>query len=332
MDRREFLIASAAGIITPKLALIQSDPHENPIYSGWLPTEQTIRARSLSQQASKHFIGSGRGKIVLLHKYLTRALGRVVPHNQIGPDCIGQAFGLGVDTLAATQIYGLGLKETFEGKASTEAIYAGSRYEIGYKLHDDFRVLNTGGSYGVYAAEYLQNYGVLVRKRYGDIDLTNYDPKLAQKWGRNGIPDKLESIAKQHPVKHYALVQSYADCRDAIANGYPVILCSNVGFNPNCRKHNPSKGRDAEGFLNKCGKWYHAMLALAVDDTKRPGILSISSWGSDWVTGPKRLFQPEGSFWIDSETIDKMCEQSDSFAISDFIGFRKNDNLDYRLF
>lgn len=338
MDRRRFLSIGAlglAGAIVPQTLLHAS----TPVYSGWLPpSKRSVRnfirrnPRSyLSQQVSRRFIGSGKNQTVLLHKYLAQALGsEVKPHYQKGPDCVGQAYGLGVDILAATQVYALGLRERFVGKVSTETIYAGSRYEIGYKVHGNSKILRGGGSRGIYAAEFLRDYGCLVRKRYGEIDLTEYNVGFANEWGKEGVPDELEPISRLHPVQSFALVRSYADCRDAISNGYPVIFCSSRGFNPNCQKCNPG-GRDSEGFLNPCGTWYHAMLGLAVDDTKRPGILIQNSWGSNWVKGPTRLFQPPGSFWADAEVIDGMCKQNDSFAISNLFGFKENSNLDYNL-
>lgn len=337
MNRRKFLGTSIAfGILGTSLLTQNACGNDiQPVYCGWagpiIETTRQISRPYISQQTTSQFVGSGKGRIVLLHKYLERALGgKVNPHDQEGLDCVGQAYGLGCDTLAATQIYGLGLPEKFEGKASTEAIYAGSRYEIGYKVHGNARLLRGGGSYGSYASEYLRSYGVLVRKRYGDIDLTQYNTRILRDWSSTGIPDHLEPIARQHPVRSHALVKSYAECRDAICNGYPIVLCSNYGFNADCRRHNPG-GRDRDGFLNKCGTWYHAMLAFGVDDTDRPGLLVINSWGPNWVGGPTRHGQPDGSFWVDAKNIDGICSQEDTYAISGFVGF-PTQTLDYKLF
>ena len=145
------------------------------------------------------------------------------------------------------------------------------------------------------------------------------------------MPDELESIAKEHPIQSYGLVRSYKEVRDAICNGYPVIFCSGYGFNPECRKCNPG-GRDRMGFLKRCGTWYHAMVGCAVDDNpSRPGVCILNSWGREWVRGPKRLQQPDGSFWVDADDIDGMCAEGDSHAISGFIGF-PIQHLDYSLF
>lgn len=332
MDRRNFLLAgtaTGANFLLPNTAC-----GNNTLFTGWIYDKQALnnfvrhtRRPYLRQQTTRNFKNSGKGKIVLLHKYLERAIGPIIPHYQAIGDCVGQAFGLAVDILAATQIYGLGIQEKWEAKASTEAAYAGSRYEIGYQVHGSSRLLWDDGSIGLYCAEFLTQYGVLVRKKYDEYDLRTYSPKIAKSWGRTGVPDELEPLAKQHPIQSFALVTSYEDCRDAIVNGYPVIFCSSYGFNANCRNHNPG-GRDAQGFLNRCDTWYHAMAGVAVDDTTRPGILICNSWGPNWVDGPTRHDQPAGSFWVDANTIDGMCSQGDSFAISGFVGFPAK-RLDY---
>ncbi len=306
------------------------------IAGGWVYDQPAIKkfvssmARPYFGQQTDVVPGSGRGKTVLLHKYLLRALSNWVTHNQGIGDCVSHAYGLGCDILAAHQIFGLKRAEKFIAEASTEVIYAGSRYEIGYKTHGNSRILQGDGSIGAYAAEYLKTYGVLPRGKHGKYDLTTYNASRAREWGHNGIPDELEPTAKLHPVRSYALVRSYEETRDAIANGYPVIFCSNFGFNPECRQHNPG-GRDDMGFLRRCGEWWHAMCGIGVDDTKRPGVLIQNSWGPNWVGGPKRLEQPDGSFWVDAETIDGMCAMGDTYALSQFLGFPAQ-RLDYILF
>lgn len=342
MDRRNFLKIGASGLIGSLVpAAIAECGFETPVYSGWLPDNQAIQQHIaqtvrpyFSQNARPTVIGSGKDKVVLLHKYLERAVGTVIPHDQGIGDCVGQAYGLGVDTLSATQIYGLGLEEEWKAKVSTEIAYAGSRYEIGYETHGTRNLLSGDGSLGIYCAEFCQTFGTLIRKDYGVIDLTTYDAQLSRSMGKTGVPDSLEPLVKEHPVKSFALVRNYEEVRDAIANGYPVIFCSSIGFNPNCNNHNRG-GRDSEGFLNKCGTWYHAMLGFGVDDlSNRKGILIMNSWGSDWVGGPKRHDQPDGSFWVDAKTIDIMCAGQDSYALSGYVGFpsQKIAPLDYNLF
>lgn len=340
MYRRDFLKVGASGIagaLFPFATAQCSEFRLSPILSGWNADIKAIKRfvsrkkiKYLHERTSKSFQDSGKGRVVLLHKYLEKALGTIVPHYQRLGDCVGQGYGLCIDVLAATQIYGAGLAEKFEAEASIEVAYAGSRYEIGYEKHRDRDVLDGDGSWGVYAAEFVTDFGMLPRGVYGDVDLTKYNPSIARLWGDEGIPNNLEPKIKKHPIRTTALVGSYNEVRDAIVNGYPVSFCSDVGFNPYCRKHNP-RGRDSMGFLNKCGTWYHCMAGIAVDDTDRPGVLLQNSWGPDWVRGDMRHGQPPGSFWVDAKSIDRIASQGDSYALSSFLGFPAQ-KLDYNLF
>jgi hypothetical protein len=135
----------------------------------------------------------------------------------------------------------------------------------------------------------------------------------------------LEPIAKEHPVRTTTLVTSWEQARDAIANGYPVAICSDQGFNDE---------RDEQGFLHTIRKpWYHCMLLAGIDTmSRRQGGLLINSWGSNWVDGPTRWEQPAGSFWVESDVIDSMLKKEDSFALSNYKGYPGQNNLDYRLY
>lgn len=320
MDRRtalKGLAAAASGLMLPKSALSQEDRHNGAF--GWTPDQRSLESfirrhrYPFISQRNKAIKGSGKGKKAFLHLAFERVSGRkYVPHDQGAPDCVSQAAGLGVDFLAAVQIAIKKLPYRWVQKCATEPIYGGSRVEIGGGN------LWSGGSTGHWAAEWLVKYGVLLRQKYpGGFDFTHYDPKLAIKYGEEGCPDSLEPIAKLHPVKDMAICRSYSDLRDCIYNGSPVMVCSNVGFGEGRQR------RDSEGFLTRRRRpWWHAMLFAAYDDEySRPGALCFNSWGEDWIYGPTRGHQPAGSFWIDSDTVDVMLRQGDSFALSGFRGF-----------
>jgi len=64
------------------------------------------------------------------------------------------------------------------------------------------------------------------------------------------------------------------------------------------------------------------MCIIGVCDEGRKGCLIMNSWGSNWVNGPKRFGdEPEGSFWVDWDIIEKMVAQGDSFAFRGFQGY-----------
>jgi hypothetical protein len=260
---------------------------------------------------------SGKGKVVLLHKALAQIMGHFPIHEQTIGDCVSHGWGLGIDVLKAVQITA-GAREEFKGETATEIVYAASRVEVG-----GGRLGNGDGSLGAWASKAVSEaVGTLVRGKYGSLDLTTYSGATAKKLGapRAGVPDSLEPQAREHTVKTVSLVQNYEEARDAIANGYPVPVCSNRGF---------ASKRDAKGFAKPSGSWAHCMLFAAVDDADgRPGLLVINSWGTRWITGPLRHDQPEGSFWCDADVADKMLAEQDSFAMSGYLGYPAQD-LDY---
>jgi hypothetical protein len=251
---------------------------------------------------------SGEGKVVLLHKAVERVVGHVPIHNQKIGDCVSHGFGSGVDFLTCVEIDMHGESEEWQGETVTETIYGSSRVEIG-----GGQLGNGDGSLGAWGAKAVKEYGTLLRKKYGGWDFTNYSGNMAKTLGRKGMPDELEPTAREHRVRTVSLVQSYEEARDAICNGYPVPVCSMQGF---------KSRRDNDGFARPEGQWAHCMLFCGADDKSgRPGLLCLNSWGSDWIQGPKRHDQPDGSFWVDAQTCTKMLRSGDSYALSGYEGY-----------
>lgn len=263
---------------------------------------------------------SGKGKTVLLHLLVAKVLGAFLPsHLQTIGDCVSHGTGKAVDVVKCVEIAS-GEEEEFVAETATEPIYAYSRVEVGKGQRG-----TSDGSVGAWGMEAIKA-GTLLRRKYDSVDLTTYNGQLAKKWGKPkaGVPDDLEPTMREHPIQTASLVTTYEEVRDAIANGYPVVVCSNQGF---------TTTRDKDGFAGPSGSWAHCMYLLAVDDAfKRPGCLCDNSWGDDWITGPKRLEQPNGSFWIDAQIIHAMVSRNqDSYAISGYQGFPKRD-LDFDIF
>ena len=68
------------------------------------------------------------------------------------------------------------------------------------------------------------------------------------------------------------------------------------------------------------------MSFIAVRYGSRPGLLCLNSWGPSWVRGPKwPEDMPEGSFWVDKDTVDAMLRGGDSFAVGSVAGFDWRD-------
>lgn len=234
-------------------------------------------------------------------------------------DCVSFGFAHGADVHLAV-MWSLGDSADWKPTA-TESIYGGSRVEA--------RGLTRGGwsdgSYGSAAAKWLREYGLVFRQPYDTVDLTHYSSQRAKDWGNYGNGGQndnghLDEEARKHPVRTVALVTTFEEASAAIHSGYPVPVCSMVGFRMQ---------RDAHGFAQPQGTWPHCMCFVAVRHGQRPGLLCLNSWGPNWISGPKYPSDmPDGSFWVDRKTVDRMLAQNDSFAVSGYDGFpfRKLDH------
>ena len=199
-----------------------------------------------------------------------------------------------------------------------EAVYAFSRVE----QNGGFAPLVGDGSMGSWAAPAIQKYGFLKRGVYGSHDLTKYDTTRCRAWGRKGVPDELEPEAKKNLVGGAALVKTADEAKKALLQGYPIAVCSDVGFAGQSQ-------RDANGFLKARGSWGHCMCLIGLNG-KDDSFYCMNSWGEDWVGGPLGAGDPPpGGFWISKTTVDRMMGQGDSYAISDVKGFpRRKLNVD----
>lgn len=325
MNRRQALIAAGGLLLSPRPT--QADtaaakdfgwPHDPELRREWIRRQH----RPYYADYSADIAGSGRGKQVLLWPYLEKVTGQTyAPSIQRIGDCTSHAVAMGVNVLTAVQILMHGRPERWIAPAATEPIHAGARVEIGQSLIPSRR----DGAVVTWAGDWVQQYGVLLRQKYGDIDLTEYNPHLARNWGARGVgvPNKLEAIAKEHPVKMTKIVTCWSEARDLIANGYPIVIGSGIGFN---------QETDSDGFLHPGPTWWHALLLAGIDDkSTRPGGCLLNWWPPTWIEGPKhKLGTPSSAFWTDANTIDSMLSKGDSIALSNYVGYRRQP-LNYML-
>jgi hypothetical protein len=259
---------------------------------------------------------SGKGKIRLLHKIVEQAIGSYIPLTvQTTGDCTSTGSGKIIDLIKCIQIALGGDRSLFKAVTITELIYAASRIEIGKG-----QLGNSPGSIGAWCMEALRKYGAIARGVYTvngvKYDYTQYSGQLADKLGSRGqgVPDPMEAVTKEHLVHSTGLISTYEDARDSIYQGYPILVCSQVGF---------ASTRDADGFAKPTGTWPHAMVFMAVDDEfRRPGLLCDNrTWGDTWINGPVRHEQPGGTFWVDADTVNRMLRYNDSFNASQYDGY-----------
>jgi hypothetical protein len=276
---------------------------------GWVHNPAEVE-RVLAAMARPYFAGaapqlggSGAGQTTLLYQAFKDVNGGQYidyPAQAIG-DCVSQGFGHGIDLLEAVQIaidHGTGeFKQT-----ATEAIYGMARVDIGGQ-----RGSFQDGAVGAWAAQAVTTLGTLSRDVVGP-----YDGQRAKQWGATGVPEELKAQAQNHKVRSASLVTTFTELENALANGYPVTVCSNQGF---------TLERDAQGFCSPQGVWGHCMLIVGVRADQRPGACIFQSWGSTVPSGPLVLDQPPNSFWADREVVENMLSMQDSWAISNFDGY-----------
>ena len=233
-------------------------------------------------------------------------------------DCVSWGWELACTIAAAVQAFNSRGEFAFSGEYATEPIYGGSRVEARGKKRGGY----SDGSYGGAAAKWVTIWGALLRQNYSHVngankeyDLTSYSSDKAKEWGNYGCggeddADKLDLHAKEFPVRHAVLCTTFDQSALAIANGYPVAVCSGYGFG----------SRGAGGWLQRKGSWSHCMLFCGVRFDK-PGLLLANSWGNSW--GDKMQHYPEsmpGEFkkcsgWVSRDDVNGMLRGEDSFAV-----------------
>ncbi len=291
---------------------------------GWIEDEKNIKEIVAKQPypmiASANYAikGTARGKSINLAEYPIKVLGSYPSLLQTIGDCVSQGCAGAVNILKAIGV--VKNNEEFISTVSSEAIYALARVELGHRAWSGGD--GASGASGAAACK----FGTLIRKNYpGIIDLSTYSGDLARKWGESGLPDELEPIAKEHPVKSISLVSTYYDCIDSIYNGHVVTVASNVGFD-NSRDRNGKILRNKYGVINPAGNWNHQMMFCGFIDDNNPRVLCMNSWGDFCTGGPPDMIV--GSFYVEADVAERMLSMGDSFSLSSYDGFpRQKLNL-----
>ena len=239
-------------------------------------------------------------------------------------DCVSWAWGEHAVWIAQCVDWETGRLAEPPLRVSSESCYGGSRVEARNKPEGGGGW--SDGSYGGAAARWFRDWGVIYRQPYEGVDLTDYSADRAKQWGNwgnggQGDKGKLDAVAKKHPTKHVALVRNFDEAAAAIEAGFPVAVCSMVGF---------ENARGPDAFAAARGQWAHAMcfhsVRYAKNGSPRDGLLCQNSWGPSWISGPKwPADMPEGSFWVDRQTVDRMLAGLDSFAVGSVAGFGWRD-------
>jgi len=290
----------------------------------------------LFADAGKDVMAKAQQKDTFLYRYADRAH-RQVYGKPFGPwrqgigDCVSFGWAMG-SYVGQCVDWAEGELPEPPKLVATEAIYSGSR--TAGRLPPVSQAGYSDGSYGGAAARWVAGKckdqsvgGILFRQQYPGADLTIYNPQRAKEWGNvlcgggsNGLA--LAKLSNKNTATHVALVRNFNEAAASIESGYCVPVCSGVGF---------SSQRDVDGFAARSGSWAHCMCFIAVryakGEGKRDGLLCMNSWGVFNAGGKWPSDQPDGSFWVDRQTVDAMLSGQDSFSISG-VNFRYR-NLDH---
>lgn len=298
---------------------------DDPLFlgKGWVDDQREVKFvlqdmefQTFGQTPAGRAVRGLEPKEVFLWKAWERVNGRPLPaRNQGGVgSCVSFGTASAIEVLLAVQIAG-GENQDYHDLAQ-EVIYGGSRVEIGGGR------ISGDGSVGAWAADFVKKYGVLARGKHGKYDLTVYNEATCRDFGRRGVPNELEPECRKNPVGDAVLVTTVEEARKALAQGYPIAVCSNQGF---------TSTRDKDGFATQRGTWAHCQAILGYRSDRR-GFWIQNSWGPNWIQGPKGLGEgPDGGYWAEEKVVARMLAQSDSWAFSGVKGFPAKE-IDFRIF
>ena len=276
----------------------------------------TLAARSLAQAGPDLVLDEGRDA------FLGHALLQCSPKwrrlNQPIGSCVGYAWAMAVDILAACDVVIRREAESYGGEVFPASVYGFSRVEVrGGPNHGG------DGSYGGAAAKAVTKYGTLhFGQDYGGTVFNETSASIERDWGRNGVPDKLEPYAAERKVADVTLCLDFRQAALAIQNAYPVAVCSMRGFDMTLRN----------GALSPSGQWAHAMLFCGLRWKPKPQLYLANSWG-DCYRGTydetlPAVFQRSGG-WVDADVCTSMLKGEDSFALAGFQGFKPRSLPDW---
>ncbi len=237
-------------------------------------------------------------------------------------DCMAWSAMHEVDVLMAVNIALLDRPERAIARGSIEAQYGFMRVEV-FGGRPDF---GGDGASPSAAAESVLTCGTLHRLTYLEeaYDLTAYDATGGRSgdWGRWGVPDVLEPIARTHPVNDVALVTDFDAAVQLISRGIPIS---------NAHPQNPIwTHRDADGFGDMGWNAAHAMNYIGYRLGRRPGLLKINTGHGNHVTGPMYPHDCPPQIcgcaaWEDADQANDVLRAEWSWAYSEYVGFPKRD-------
>lgn len=227
-------------------------------------------------------------------------------------DCVGAGAKQAMDYLQCVEM-------VRTGESEFKPVYSPYHYACGRMAPDlgAGKIRGPDGSVGSWQAEALVRYGVLPADLPG---LEPYSGAVIRKWATRMPSREWIDAGRKHLVQSAAQVKTPEEVRDAIVNGYPVTIASDVGF----MMQPPAK--DGRLVNSRRGSWAHQMCVIGYDGAtgQEPYWYILNSWGAD-AHGKPPDESPPGGFWVRKADMAAIVRQGDSFALSQFQGFPVQD-------
>lgn len=265
----------------------------------------------------------GKRRDVFLYRYLFAALGganKWRPQYQKRGTCVGQGGKLGGDAvIGINHVFGGG---PFPGRIAVAPLYAGSRVDIGKQPG------SWDGSTGFWLVQWMTRFGVVLLK---DLDLAedsrDEDERIAVRWtaSREGVPPKIEDVARQLPIKDSYVVRTPDEAEVAIDAGCPIVRCSSLIASGRRGKYGVSRVSNQGGHCELVWAKFYV-------DGKRLWN-EQNSWSEQWGSGeryPEDM--PPGSVNLTDGDFAKILASGDCHALVGVKGLEPISDKDNQIF
>jgi hypothetical protein len=170
-------------------------------------------------------------------------------------------------------------------------------------------------------AAFLVKYGILLRKQYGEYDLSKYNFPLTQQFGKSGVPTELTNKLRllrraENTPAQVSRIRSASMAQTALTKLCPVPFTSKRGF---------ETIRGEEGICRPRGEWNHCMVLRGVCRTASGKLcFAVQNSVGDYLGDQNRVVPlaegrevilPPGVFLVLDEVIDEICSKEDAYAI-----------------
>ncbi len=247
--------------------------YQNQGLQGWIDDPRS-RNEFFESQKYQYFkepniAGIGKGKRSLLWGYLKKLDPTAFEERQRTGDCVAHGSRNARDMARAAGIIARKERYGWYERGALERTY-GARGHGGQ-----------GMSPGV-ASKFERDVGFLPRDKFDYVDLSAYNPDVAIRWGRSGVPREVQSACNTHKVGVISIVRSQDDLMDAMINGYGAHSGQYAAWDASPNKQH---------YYNRISPgWNHDMAIGGYDDTKsfwpfRVWFL-MQEWGQ-WNQKPK---------------------------------------------